>query len=127
MLILLGLFFVIVSLIAWLAKIEDKKRMERRLGRSVADHELTSITAWMKAPQVEEPTPVAHCAHWKAAIGIADSFCAQCGRPLSSVQTKFETARGQREDQASNHETAARDEDFNLSGRGMDADIEHAL
>ena len=46
---------VIVS--SWLLKIKLRQKMEKGLGRKVADAELTSITAWMKVPRKDVPYP----------------------------------------------------------------------
>lgn len=40
---------VIVGVIAWVANRAVKKSMSKKLGRNVKDHEVTSLSAWMKA------------------------------------------------------------------------------
>ncbi len=40
---------VIVGLIAWAANRAVKQSMSKKLGRDVKDHEVTSLSAWMKA------------------------------------------------------------------------------
>ena len=39
---------VIVGIIAWAANRAVKKNLSRKLGRDVKDHEVTSLSAWMK-------------------------------------------------------------------------------
>ena len=52
------LFDIIVrSVSSWLLKIKLKRKMEKGLGRTVHDGELTSITAWMKVPTKDMPYP----------------------------------------------------------------------
>lgn len=40
---------IVVGLIAWAANRAVKKSMSKKLGRDVKDHEVTSLSAWMKA------------------------------------------------------------------------------
>jgi hypothetical protein len=40
-----------LAIVSWRLKQRLKGRMQRGLGRSVEDHELTSITAWMRIPE----------------------------------------------------------------------------
>lgn len=42
---------VIVTLIAWASNRAYKKSLSRKLGRDVKDHEVTSLSAWMKDPE----------------------------------------------------------------------------
>lgn len=40
---------IIISLFLFVQKVIFKRRLQRGLGRKVADHELTSLNAWMDA------------------------------------------------------------------------------
>ena len=54
----LGLIEMMVrSVSSWLLKLKLKRKMEKGLGRTVHDCELTSITAWMKVPAKDMPLP----------------------------------------------------------------------
>lgn len=53
-LILIG-FIIFTAISSWVLKIKMRRRMERGLGRKVADRELTSINAWMQVPSDEPP------------------------------------------------------------------------
>ena len=53
----LGLIEIVVrSVSSWLLKLKLKRKMEKELGRTVHDCELTSITAWMKVPSDAMPS-----------------------------------------------------------------------
>ena len=45
-----GLLILSLTITGWRLKRGLKKRMESGLGRAVQDHELTSITTWMRIP-----------------------------------------------------------------------------
>jgi hypothetical protein len=47
MLLWLVLFFLVIALVMFVHKLIWKRTMEKKLGRKVADRELTSISAWM--------------------------------------------------------------------------------
>jgi hypothetical protein len=47
MLFWLVVFFLIISLVMFVQKVVLKNAMQKKLGRKVEDHELTSISAWM--------------------------------------------------------------------------------
>ena len=51
MLLYLLLFFLLVALYMFIHKVVMKGRMQKQLGRKVADRELTSISAWMDEPK----------------------------------------------------------------------------
>lgn len=55
----LTLLIVIIgtSISAWVLKVRLKRKMEQGLGRKVDDSELTSISAWMKVPDKDQPYP----------------------------------------------------------------------
>ena len=40
---------IIVGLVAWVANRAVKNSLSKKLGRDVKDHEVTSLSAWMKA------------------------------------------------------------------------------
>jgi hypothetical protein len=40
---------IIVGLIAWVTNRAVKNSLSKKLGRNVKDHEVTSLSAWMKA------------------------------------------------------------------------------
>jgi hypothetical protein len=44
------------SFFYWVAKLRMKRRLRERLGREVADRELTSIASWMEAIPDSKPT-----------------------------------------------------------------------
>ena len=52
------LFFLIVlivlGIVGFLVKLAMKGRMSRALGRDVKDHELTSLSSWMKVTEKED-------------------------------------------------------------------------
>ena len=48
-LILIGTLILVSALGGWLATRSMKKKLEKGLGKRVADEEVTSISAWMKA------------------------------------------------------------------------------
>ena len=47
-LLLIAIPFILVALGVFMQKVAMKGRLERSLGRKVADEELTSFNAWMK-------------------------------------------------------------------------------
>jgi hypothetical protein len=50
--------FIVLSLVSsffyWLSKLAYKRRLRQKLGREVADRELTSIGSWMEAIERDE-------------------------------------------------------------------------
>ncbi len=46
--------FILFAVIGFIYKIVMKRRMRRALGRSVEDHELTSLNSWMEVTENEE-------------------------------------------------------------------------
>jgi hypothetical protein len=47
-------FAILISFVGFLIKILKRGRMQRALGRDVADHELTSLNSWMEVSEKEE-------------------------------------------------------------------------
>lgn len=45
------IFFLVVALYMFIHKVVMKSRMQKQLGRKVADRELTSISSWMDEPK----------------------------------------------------------------------------
>lgn len=48
------IIFTIFLVVGFIYKIVMKRRMSRALGRSVKDHELTSLDSWMEVRENEE-------------------------------------------------------------------------
>lgn len=46
--------FIVIAILLFIQKIVYKRRLERGLGRKVADRELTSINSWMDASKSED-------------------------------------------------------------------------
>lgn len=46
--------FILFAVTRFIYKIMMKRRMRRSLGRSVEDHELTSLNSWMEVRENEE-------------------------------------------------------------------------
>ena len=49
------IFFLVIALYMFIHKVVMKNIMQKRLGRKVEDRELTSISAWMEAPDGSQP------------------------------------------------------------------------
>ncbi len=45
--------FIFFAVVRFIYKIVTKRRMRRALGRSVEDHELTSLNSWMEVTENE--------------------------------------------------------------------------
>jgi hypothetical protein len=48
------IFFLVIALYMFIHKVVMKNIMQKRLGRKVEDRELTSISAWMEAPDANQ-------------------------------------------------------------------------